>query len=390
MAKDYYDILGVSRSASEEEIKRAYRKLAHEHHPDKKGGNEEKFKEINSAYQVLKDKQKRAQYDQFGQNFESAGGGAGAGQGFGGFSQGGVNFDFGDLGGLGDIFGDFFGGGAGRGGRSSRTTGAQKGADLLQRVEIDFKEAVFGVTKRVALDRQDTCARCRGNGAEPNTKITTCATCGGAGQVRQTRQTILGAFAQVTMCPTCQGEGKIAEHPCTECRGAGRTHVHKEIDVDIPAGIDHEQTIRVPGQGEAGTRGGQHGDLYLEIRVRPSKVFERSGVDVTINVPVSFAQAALGASIEIEGLDKKITLTIPAGTQSGKLIKTKYEGIPKLSSTGGAHERGDLIARVVVVTPEKLTQQEKALLLELAHLRSEQVKIPKGNFFDHMKKKFGA
>lgn len=388
MPQDFYELLGVPRTASEDEIKKAYRKLAHKHHPDKEGGDEQKFKEINAAYQVLKDKQKRAQYDQFGQTFDGAGGpgsagsgGANPGQGFGGFNN--ANFDFGDLGGFGDIFGEFFGGGGrGAGGRRAQT-GPQKGADIQAELSIEFLEAVFGTTKRVGIDRQDSCPRCNGNGAEPNTKISTCQTCGGAGQVRQTQQTILGAFSQVTTCPTCQGEGKIPESPCTECSGTGRVYTQKEIDVEVPAGIDDGQVIRVPNQGEVGTRGGSHGDLYIEVSVKKSKQFDRQGVDVYADVPISFAQAALGAEIQIDTLNKKVELTIPSGTQSGKLFKIRQEGIPKL---GSVSQRGDFYARAIVVTPEKLTTEEKTLLVQLAQLKNEEIKLPKGNFFEKLKK----
>jgi molecular chaperone DnaJ len=381
MATDYYTTLGVSRGATDDEIKKAYRRLAHKHHPDKSGGDEAKFKEINQAYQVLKDKQKRAQYDQFGSAFEGAGGaGSGAGAGYGqGFGSGGVHFDFGDMGDLGDVFSEFFGGGQAR---SRQRSGPQRGNDLEMNVQIDFRDAVFGVKKEITLKRQDTCSDCKGNGARPGTKIAECTACQGSGQIRQVRQTILGSFAQAMPCSACKGEGKIPEAPCETCSGVGRFTQEQRINVDIPAGVDNDQAIRVVGQGEAGSRGGPHGDLFLHVHVAKSKEFERRGVDIYKDVPISFSQAALGSALLVKTLDGEIELTVPEGTQSGRLFRIKQKGVPKLNGGG----RGDLYIRAVVVTPQKLGKREQELLAELSSLRHEELVIPKQSFFGKLKR----
>lgn len=367
MAKDYYDILGVAKGASAEEIKKAYRTLAHKHHPDKSGGDETKFKEINEAYQVLSNAQKRQQYDQYGQTFEQAqrqGGFGGGGfswedfarQSGGGFQGQNVNFDFGDLG---DMFGDLFGFGGGS--RTRRTQRARQGGDIQTEMSIDFREAVFGVEKLVDLYKLSTCGHCHGNGAEPGTKIETCPTCGGSGQVRQVQQTILGAFQSVGVCPTCHGEGKKASKKCTECGGSGRVKASEQIKVQIPAGISDGETIRLSGKGEAGTHGSSAGDLYITIRVKPDKEFTREKDDILSEVAVTFSQAALGTKVPVVTLDGEVTLHIPSGTQSGKVFKLKDKGVPHLRSRG----RGDHLVTVTVVTPPHLSREQKKLLEEL-------------------------
>ncbi|MEX2054787.1 MAG: DnaJ C-terminal domain-containing protein, partial [Candidatus Andersenbacteria bacterium] len=300
MAEDYYKVLGVDRSASTDEIKRAYRRLAHKHHPDKEGGDEEKFKEVNAAYQVLSDTQKRAQYDQVGQSFE------GAGQDFSGFGNFNVNFE--DLGGFGDIFEQFFGG-QGGGARQRVRRGKDVGVD----VTIDFFESAQGVTREISAYMFSTCEHCHGNGAEPGTPLTTCPRCSGAGSVSVQRQTVFGTVAQSMICPDCQGDGKQAKTPCTVCRGNGRVQATRNLDVDIPAGIAEGQTLRITGKGEAPVRGGIPGDLYVTVHVTPHPQLKREGSTVRAAITVSFVEAALGTSVTVPTLQGEQALTIPAG-----------------------------------------------------------------------------
>ena len=353
MGKDYYKILGVSKDASNEEIKKAFRKKAHEYHPDKPTGNEAKFKEINEAYQALGDPKKRAQYDQFGSNFDQARGG------FGGFSQGqNGNYEF-DLNDLGDIFGgfgDMFGFGSSKGGSKTR-----QGNDIEVTMTIDFNEAVFGVEKEVSLNKTVTCEKCHGNGAEPGSKIDTCETCKGTGRIIRVQRTILGNVQTQAVCPDCRGEGKKYSQKCTQCGGSG---VHKKIvnfKVKIPAGINNGETIRLSGQGEAGSHGGPAGDLYLQMRVNPSKVFKRDAYNLFSSVEIGMVEAALGTKIEVEGIDGRFTIKIPEGTQSGKEFIFKGKGVPKLNG----HGRGDHIIKVVVKTPTNLNRKQRQLLESL-------------------------
>ncbi len=366
MSKDYYNIIGVDKNASQEEIKKAFRKKAHEFHPDKKGGDETKFKEINEAYQILGNEQKRKQYDQFGDSAFSGQGFGGTGmnwedfaraaQGGGGFSSGGFNINMDDLGDifgdLGDIFG--FGGGRGRRGRS-------RGADIQTAMEIDFKEAVFGVEKNISLHKTAVCEKCNGNKAEPGTPIETCQTCRGQGSVIQTQRTILGSFQARSTCPDCKGEGKTAKTKCSTCRGTGLQKKTANISVKIPAGIDNGQTIRLSGQGEASTSGAQ-GDLYITIRVKPDDNFEREGENILSKEEVSFSQVALGDKIKAKTVDGEVTLKIPAGTQSGTIFKLRGHGAHSLH---GNH-RGDQLVRIIVKTPTRLSRKEKKLFEELS------------------------
>ena len=362
MAKDYYQILGVNKNASQEDIKKAFRKLAHEHHPDKKGGNEGKFKEINEAYQVLGNTDKRKQYDQFGASFESAGGPGGFNwhdfaRG-GGFNQGGFKVDFGDLGDLGDMFGfgDIFGGG-----RGHRRAGPQRGADTAFETAIDFKESVFGVDKILRFEKNIVCGKCNGSGVEPGTKITTCATCGGQGRVEQLQRTFLGAMRTVRTCPDCGGEGKRAEKQCSRCRGHGDEPGIKELKVKIPAGIADGQTIELAGEGEPGVKGGSAGSLLLTVRVRPDKLFRRQGYNLLTQKQISFTLASLGGSTPLATLEGEVQLKIPAGTQAGAVIKLEGKGVPHLSGRG----RGDLLVTVKVLTPAKLSKKQREALGEL-------------------------
>ena len=393
MADNYYDILGVSKSASADEIKRAYRKKAHEFHPDKGAGNEAKFKEINEAYQVLSDSQKKQQYDQYGQTFDQAqrnGGGFGGnpfggnpfgGNPFGGFSggagspfgSGGIEFD------LGGIFGDMFGGNQQQASRRNR------GIDLEMGLTINFEEAVFGANKNITLEKKDMCKHCKGSGAEPGTKINTCPKCHGQGQIHTQRQTIFGVVASAAACDRCDGTGKVPESPCKTCNGAGSFRQEKTIEVKIPAGIDNGQRIRVQGEGEAGYRGSSPGDLYLSIRVRGNKEFVRDGFNLLKELPVSFTQAALGAKIIVKTLDGDIELKIPAGTQSGTVLKVKSKGVSHIDNPG---HRGDLLITVRVIVPGKLSKKEKELLKQLAGERGETVLVDE-NLWDNIKDTFG-
>lgn len=364
--KDYYEILGITKNASNEEIKKAYRKLAQKYHPDKGGGKEaeEKFKEINQAYQTLSDPGKRSTYDQFGEAGSRMGGGGAGGfnwnqyqQGFGGQ---GFNVNFDDLGGFGDIFEMFTGGG----GASARRP--QKGADIEAAISIDFMDAVRGIEKEITLDKNDVCDRCKGSGAEPGSGTKTCPTCNGSGQVRQERQTIFGVMAQATICPTCKGSGKVPEKPCSKCKGEGRIKERKPFKVKIPAGIATGQTIRVPEKGEAGHAGIKPGDLYLTVMVKEDKRFTREGNNILSEVSISFPQAALGTTVQVETVDGQLKLKIPAGTQPGKVFKLSEKGMPILNSA----RRGDQLVTVKVKTPTKLNRKQKQLLEELENDKS--------------------
>ncbi len=384
MAKNFYEILGVAKTASADEIKKAYRKLAHKYHPDKGKGNEEKFKEVNEAYQVLSDSKKRSQYDAFGENYQQAGGynpGAGYGAGgfggfdFGGFGQGGyqgnVDFDFGE------IFSDIFGNSSTRADRRAR------GIDLEMPVTLTFEEAAKGIEKSITLEKKDKCKTCEGSGAEPGTKVITCPVCHGQGQIRTTRRTIFGNMAASTTCERCEGDGKIPEKPCHTCNGRGVLRQQKTLQVKIPAGIDNGQRIRVSGEGEVGYRASNPGDLYLTIRVLPSKEFTRNGPNLLKDIPVSFAQAALGAKVSVDTLEGKIEVKVPAGTQSGHVLRVAGKGIPIVNSS----KKGDLMLTIRVVTPHKLTKKETELLKELAELKGESVEVDEG-FWDSLKKNF--
>jgi len=361
---NYYDVLGVSKLASADEIKRAYRKLASEHHPDR-GGSADRFKEVNEAYQVLSDSSKRGQYDQYGQTFEQAQkngqgfggfGGDASGNPFGGFDfsqgfggQGGVEFDFGD------IFGDIFGGGGSAARQSERN---RRGVDLEIAMTITFEEAAFGIENKITLEKKNSCPRCKGNGAEPDTKTITCPKCHGQGQIRTTRRTILGTMASSMVCDRCQGMGKIPENPCTECKGSGNIRSHKEITIKIPAGIDNGQRIRVRGEGEAGYRGSEAGDLYISISVMPNPEFRRENFDIYKDLTISFVDAALGTTVETKAIDGSVKIKIPSGTQSGKVFKVGGKGVPRLNRSG----RGDMFVTANVHIPEKLSKKQKELL----------------------------
>lgn len=361
MAKrDYYEVLGVDRTASADEIKKAYRKLARKYHPDVNKDDpvaEEKFKEIAEAYQVLGDPEARAKYDQFGHAaFDGAGAGPG---GFGGF--GGVDFDFSD------IFDVFFGGGMGGMRGAGSRQGPRKGDDLRYDLEIALEEAAFGADKKIEILREETCPHCHGNQAEPGTPIKTCSTCGGSGQVTNVQRTAFGHFTSVRTCPACRGEGKTIETPCKKCRGAGRVQNRKKLTIKIPPGVDSGHRLRVAGEGDAGTRGGPPGDLYVFITVKPHKIFRREGTHIYVEVPISFVQAALGGVIKVPTLDGETKINIPEGTQTGTVFRLREKGIPDLRG----FRRGDQHVQVKVVTPIKLSDEQRKLLRAFAEASGE-------------------
>jgi len=355
--RDYYELLGVGKSASADEIKRAYRKLAMEHHPDKHGGDDAKFKEIGEAYENLKDPQKRAAYDQFGHAGAQGNPYAGGGNPFGGAAgaQGFEGFDFGD------ILNQFMGGNSPFGG--ARSTGPQHGRDLEVSLTIDFHEAVFGAEKPINLTLEDSCEHCHASGAEPGSKQKTCDTCKGHGQVTRVQQTILGAIQQTTVCPTCHGSGKVPETPCSVCHGTAVQRRAKTFTVKIPGGVDNGATIRLVGQGAAPRGGGQKGDLYVSLRVRPDHRFERAGKDIHSRASIPMTDAALGTDIPVETVDGSVTLKVPAGTQSGRVFKLSGRGVPGL---GRNTARGDHLVTVTVEIPTKLSQKQRELLEQFA------------------------
>ncbi|MBI1910851.1 MAG: molecular chaperone DnaJ [Deltaproteobacteria bacterium] len=360
--KDFYKILGVDRNATDDEIKKAYRKLAHEMHPDKHSGDkdkEEKFKLVNEAYETLKDPEKRAQYDRFGY--------VGSGPGFrdaGGYGGG----DFNDL--FGEVFSEFFGG-------QRRRPGPERGADLRYDLQIAFEEAAFGTEKTINIPRTVACGTCSGIGAKPGTYPQTCNTCRGTGQVRFQQ----GFFAVSRPCSTCGGKGTVIKDPCTECRGTGHIRTQSTLTVKIPAGVDTGSRLRLTGEGEYGERGGPPGDLYIIISVTPHSIFKRENDDIICEVPISFPQAALGAEIDVPTLEGPVKLKIPAGTQSGKVFRIKHKGIASLH-TG---RRGDALVIVKVETPTKLSRKQKELLEEFASVSAEDSTPLKKNFFSKVK-----
>lgn len=368
MGKDYYKILGVDKNASEADIKVAFRKLAHEHHPDKAGGNEAKFKEINEAYQVLGNNEKRRQYDQFGTTFDQQGGfGGGMGWedfmrqargGAGGFNN--IKFDFGGAD-LGDMFGDVFSNfGFGHGTRTSSGSGRRRGDDIQVDYKLDLSEAFSGVKKQVELYKDVKCEHCRGNMAEPGTKIVTCKTCGGQGQVSQTQRTMFGVFQTAVVCPDCQGQGKIHEQKCKECKGEGVVRKKETINIEIPAGVEDGMTLKMSGYGQAGGFNAGAGDLYINLRVKNNSEFERRGNDLIAKRTITFKQAALGDEIEIKTIDGTVEMKIPAGTQPNTRFRLKGKGMPHLHSSG----RGDMYVIVDVEVPTKLNRKQREILEE--------------------------
>lgn len=363
MSKDYYKILGVSKTATKDDIKKAFRELAHKYHPDKSGGDEAKFKEINEAYQVLSNDQKRQQYDQFGADFAQQGG-FGGGMNWEDFMRaargGGVyqNVDFGDLG---DIFGDMFSG-FGFGGATRRST--NRGRDLELALDLTFHEAVFGAEKKISIKKLVRCSECFGSGAEKGSATHTCATCKGAGQVASIQRTIIGTIQTMSACSTCHGEGKTIEKKCHTCRGDGRVMESSEITITVPAGVDNGMTLTLAGQGEAGKRGGAAGDLYLRLRVADDPLFEREGDTIYSTVAIPYSTATLGGVAEVETIDGPVELKIPSGTPSGKEFLLRGKGVPHAQRSS----RGDHIVTIVVDVPSKTSKEQKKLLEDLSKL----------------------
>jgi molecular chaperone DnaJ len=348
MAKDYYEVLGINKDASKDEIKKAFHKLAHKYHPDKNGGDETKFKEINEAYQILSDDEKRRQYDTFGQAGPNMGG-----AGFGGFE----GFDFsqytqgGDFGfDLGEMFGDFFGGGRRK---------VRRGDDLQTTISLDFKESIFGVEKEIKITKPSTCNTCKGSGAKPNTHLDTCSQCNGKGTVRNVQRTILGSIATTQTCSKCNGVGKIPKDPCNTCKGHGVVNEQRTIKVVIPAGIQNGETLRLQGMGEA-IQGGQSGDLYVRISVTPHKSIIRHNNDLVTALPIKLTDALLGAQYAVETLDGSIPVTVPAGTRVGDTLTLKGYGVPIDNK-----KRGNLIIKLNITLPEKLSKKAKEIIEEL-------------------------
>ena len=370
--RDYYEVLGVSKDASEDEIKKAYRKLAKKYHPDvnKAADAAEKFKEVNEAYEVLSDSQKRSTYDQFG--FAGMDG-----------SQAGSGFSSAGFDDLNDIFSSFFGGGMGGFSSSSsrRNTAPQRGNDRLMRVDISFMDACFGKTETFDINVEETCSHCNGSGANSPSDIETCPTCHGSGTVVTQQRTAFGMFQQQSVCPECRGLGKKIRKVCPECGGRGYEKKKTTVEVKIPAGIDSGQRLRVPGKGERGENGGPNGDLYLQINVLPDSRFERQGKDILISIPVTAVDATIGTTIDVPTIHGEVQMKIPAGTQDGTILKLKEKGVPDLR--GG--KQGDELCTVEIIIDKKLSPREKELYAELQKLQKEN---GKGSFWDKMKKRF--
>ncbi|MES2223873.1 MAG: molecular chaperone DnaJ [Patescibacteria group bacterium] len=347
MSKNYYEILEVDKSASQDEIKKAFRKIAHKYHPDKGTGNEAKFKEASEAYSILSDEKKRQQYDTYG----SAGPNMGGGGGGGGFNPG--DFDFSGFGGtegfdFGDIFGDIFGGGGGRRQQQKR------GRDIQVDIELDFKDSIFGTTRKVLVSKDSTCADCKGTGAEKGTETITCAKCGGKGHIKEARNTFFGQFMTDTVCSECKGEGWIPKTKCKECRGTGIKHEQEEIHIEVPAGIENGEMIRFPGKGEA-ISGGVTGDLYVKVRVKKHSLFRKEGTNLYADIDVKLTDAILGGEYNLETLEGKLIVKIPEGIQSGEVLRLKGKGVP-YSKNGG---RGDVYLTIKITTPKRLSKEAK-------------------------------
>lgn len=382
--RDYYEVLGVSKEADERELKKAYRKLAMKYHPDKNPGDQEaenKFKEINEAYQILSDPQKKSAYDRFGHA------GVDPNSGYGGAS-GGFEGNFEDIfgsfgGGFSDIFSDIFSG-SGFGGNSRGKSGPKKGADIQYNIQLEFHEAAFGTEKQIKIKRYEHCDVCEGSGAKKGTQRKTCPTCNGTGEVKQVRNTLFGRMVNVATCSQCDGEGSVIETPCNNCKGSGKVVKEKSISIKIPAGVDNGSIIRLSAEGELGQRKGPRGDLFIVISVKSHEIFKRNGQDVHCEVPISFVQAALGAEIEVPTLEGKVAYTISAGTQTGTTVRLKNKGIPSLR--GGS--RGDQYVKMNIEVPTKLTEKQKELLKEFSEISKDENHSQMKSFFDKMKSMF--
>ena len=373
--RDYYEVLGVSKNASEDEIKRAYKKLARKYHPDMNPGDkeaEEKFKEVNEANEVLSNPEKKAKYDQFG--FAGVDPNYGAGQGGYGGAGG---FDFGDLG---DIFGSFFGGGFGGGGRRNPNA-PQRGESIRASLSVEFAEAAFGCEKSITIDRSEQCPTCKGKGCAPGTTPEVCTQCHGTGTVTQAQRTPFGMMQSQTVCPKCRGKGQIIHQPCPDCRGAGAVRKRRTIQVNIPAGIDNGQTISLRGQGHSGKNGGPAGDLLITVMVRPHEIFRRDGTAVFCEAPITFTQAVLGGTLEIPTIDGKVKYDIPEGTQTGTVFRLRGKGIPVLNGRG----RGDQYVTVNIETPRNLNREQKEALKKFSESLGEGNYEKHKNFFGKKK-----
>jgi molecular chaperone DnaJ len=372
--RDYYEILGIEREASGDDVRRAYRKLALQHHPDRNPGDaaaEARFKEAKEAYEVLSDPQRRSQYDRFGH--------AGADGGLGGFGGFGNGF------GIEDIFESFFGATAGTGRRQR----VQRGADLRVDLQVTFEEAAFGVEKDISVTKQENCGKCGGNGVEPGSTPTACVRCAGTGEIRRAHQSILGQFVNVSVCDRCRGEGSVITDPCTECRGQGQVKGTKTLRVSVPPGVSDNTQIRLSGEGEPGPRGGPPGHLYVVLHTQAHRYFRRQNNDLQLELPINVAQAALGTEVLIPLLEGGTQpLEIPAGTQSGRVFKLRNKGVPFLQNTG----RGDLQVRIKVVTPTDLSREQKELFRKLAQTFGDEDVVPQENkgFFEKVKDAFGV
>ena len=343
--RDYYDVLGIDRNASDEDIKKAYRKLAFQFHPDRNHdiGAEEKFKEINEAYEVLSSPDKRAAYDRYGHARQS--------------DYFGQNFEGFDFGGFGDIFNTFFGGM-----NATARRGPQPGADLQFRVSVTLEEAAFGCEKEIKVNRTEKCSACSGTGCKPGTYPVRCPTCNGTGQIKRVQQSLFGRFINMGICPRCEGEGKVINEPCVQCKATGKERASRILSVEIPRGVDEGSQLRLTGEGEAGFRGGPAGNLYVTVSLLPHDIFKREGDNLMLDFSINFAQAALGDEIEVPTLDGSTTVKIPAGTQTGRIIHLKDKGMPRLNRGG----RGDQLVKITVATPEKLSREQRKLFEELS------------------------
>ena len=377
--RDYYEVLGIDKNADDQTIKRAYRKMAKKYHPDLNQGDaeaEKNFKEVSEAYEVLSDKEKKEIYDRFGHDGLS---GQAGGSGFGGFGGGDFSGGFGGFEDIFDIFGDMFGGG-----RSGRRRGPIRGDDIQVAIELSFEEAAFGTKKEISIKRDEECSVCHGTGAKPGTEKKTCPTCHGTGEVQQVQRTPFGQMVSTTICPTCNGTGEIIEEPCTRCNGTGKERKVKTFNIDIPAGVYTGALIPLRGEGELGEKGGSRGDLIIRINVKPHKIFERDGDNITCEVPISFIEAALGEEIEIPTLKGNMKYKIPEGTQTGTTFRFKGKGIKNVRS----NRYGDQYVKVKVLVPKKMSEAQKDKLKEYAEAMGEDIKAEKKGFFDKLKEKF--
>ena len=378
--RDYYEVLGLQKGASDDDIKKAFRKLAMKYHPDKNPGDkeaEEKFKEINEAYAVLSDPEQKKKYDTYGHAGIDPNSFAGGFEGFGGFED------------IFNMFGGAFGGGGfggfgGFGGGQQRRSAARKGSDIQKTMTISFEDAVFGATKKIKLTKLVKCKTCGGTGAKPGTSKKSCPKCGGTGEIRSQQQTPLGSFMSVSPCPDCGGSGEINESPCTDCGGTGRVKDTVNISVNIPAGVDDDSVIPIRGQGEPGINGGPDGDLYIVIRVKPHKLFERKGTDLWLEIPISFEQAALGDEIVVPTLDEKIKYKVPAGTQPGTVFRLKGKGVQSLRSG----RKGDLYIKVNLEVPTKLNKTQKKAIQDMGKAVTDECYAKKNGFMDSIKEFF--